>query len=332
MARNGSGVMSVLNTFTPNTIISSTAVNQDFADAADEITNSLPRDGQAGMTGQFKADVGAEATPGIAFAVDPNTGIRRVGADHLSIVTGGSDRLEIDSAGNGFFHGVLSIAALAVTTASVAVTTAGISMITAANAAAQAALLGLNTTFMASMVGIVADFAGTSAPTGWLMCFGQAISRTTYATLFDRLSTTYGVGDGSTTFNLPDLRGRVVAGKDDMGGSSADRLTDQSGGLDGDALGDTGGSETHTLVEAEHAAHRHLVVVNVSSEATDAVTSSESIQITGQGASANARYSLVGDAQEPTRGRTGIAGEDAPHNNVQPTIILNKMIFTGVFA
>jgi microcystin-dependent protein len=61
----------------------------------------------------------------------------------------------------------------------------------------------------------------------------------------------YGAGDGSTTFNLPDLRGRTIAGKDDMGGVSANRLTNQSGGLDGDTLGAAGGAETHTLTVPE---------------------------------------------------------------------------------
>ena len=60
--------------------------------------------------------------------------------------------------------------------------------------------------------GVVSPYAGSSAPSGWLMCFGQAVNRTTYAVLFAITSTTYGVGDGSTTFNLPDLRGRAVAG------------------------------------------------------------------------------------------------------------------------
>lgn len=90
-------------------------------------------------------------------------------------------------------------------------------------------------------------FAGSTAPAGALLCYGQAISRTTYAGLFARLSTTYGVGDGSTTFNLPDLRGRTVFGKDNMGGSAASRLTSGSGGIDGATLGATGGTQTGSV-------------------------------------------------------------------------------------
>jgi microcystin-dependent protein len=94
-------------------------------------------------------------------------------------------------------------------------------------------------------------YAGTAAPTGYFLCDGSAKSRTTYSALFGIIGTTYGVGDGSTTFNIPDLRGRVIAGQDDMGGSSANRLTNQTGGLNGDNLGATGGAETHLLTAAE---------------------------------------------------------------------------------
>lgn len=65
--------------------------------------------------------------------------------------------------------------------------------------------------------GIVSAFAGASAPAGYLLCDGAAVSRTTYAALFAVLSTTYGTGDGSTTFNLPDLRTRVPVGKNSSG-------------------------------------------------------------------------------------------------------------------
>lgn len=66
--------------------------------------------------------------------------------------------------------------------------------------------------------GALLEYGAAAAPTGWLLCDGSAISRATYATLFGVVGTTYGVGDGSTTFNLPDLRGRVAVGYAASGG------------------------------------------------------------------------------------------------------------------
>ena len=90
--------------------------------------------------------------------------------------------------------------------------------------------------------GIVIPFAGTVAPQGCLLCDGSAVSRTTYSALFAVIGTTYGAGDGSTTFNIPDLSGRVVIG------------SSQS-----HALGTTGGSETVTLTADQLPEHSHVV-------------------------------------------------------------------------
>lgn len=106
------------------------------------------------------------------------------------------------------------------------------------------------------------DYWGTTAPnSSFAFAYGQAISRTTYSTLFTLFGTTYGTGDGSTTFNLPDKRGRVVAGLDNMGGSDAGRLSSTYfgavSGQDGNTLGHTGGAESHTLTTAQLASHTH---------------------------------------------------------------------------
>ena len=71
--------------------------------------------------------------------------------------------------------------------------------------------------------GVVATFAMNTAPTGWLKANGAAVSRTTYATLFSAIGTTFGVGDGSTTFNLPDLRGRFTRNWADGGSIDSGR-------------------------------------------------------------------------------------------------------------
>jgi len=168
--------------------------------------------------------------------------------------------------------------------------------------------------------GMVMPFAGTSAPSGWLLTYGQAVSRTTYAELFSAIGTTYGSGDGSTTFNLPDLRGRAVAGQDDMGGSSANRLTNQSGGLDGDTLGATGGAETHTLTTSQMPSHSHTLGSNAKISTTFNTSGANT---------AVRRDSLSGSALDSfISGSTEAAGGGAAHNNVQPTIILNYIIKT----
>lgn len=186
--------------------------------------------------------------------------------------------------------------------------------------------------------GTILPFAGTTAPTDFLLCYGQAVSRTTYSALYAALGTTYGAGDGSTTFNLPDLRGRVVAGKDDMGGTSANRLTDLTGGVNGDTLGDTGGAETHTLTEAEMPAHTHGK--GTLATASDGAHT-HNIDRSGSNGSGNGIWgdaNIIGQSSTAIKsggahthtitGLTASAGSGDAHNNVQPTIILNYIVRT----
>jgi microcystin-dependent protein len=100
-----------------------------------------------------------------------------------------------------------------------------------------------STAVTGNVVGQIVAYGGSSAPSGWALCDGSAISRTTFADLFAALGTTFGVGDGSTTFNIPDLRGRFPLGKDNMGGSSANRVTDAQA----DTLGGSSGAETKNI-------------------------------------------------------------------------------------
>lgn len=155
--------------------------------------------------------------------------------------------------------------------------------------------------------GMVLPYCGTSLPTGYLTCDGSAVSRTTYATLFSKISTTWGVGDGSTTFNLPNFLGRGLIG--DGTGS----------GLTARTVADTGGTETHTLVESEMPGHTHSVLDG----------SSNPIAANDTGSDVNAEYrtgfNIVSVATGDTFSATSTGGDGA-HNNMHPFAVIKWCI------
>jgi len=189
--------------------------------------------------------------------------------------------------------------------------------------------------------GSIIIYSATSAPTGWLLCDGSAISRSTYAALFSAISTAYGVGDGSSTFNIPDIRGRVVAGKE----ASASLLTSAIGGLNGNTLGNTGGVQGVTLTSAQSGlpAHNHSLTMNSHTHTfTGSPHNHTVLGITGSGLGSGATAgggtvttsNTTAGGTNSTVTTTGTiannsaANASSVHSNTQPTIILNYIIKT----
>ena len=158
-----------------------------------------------------------------------------------------------------------------------------------------------------TLPGIIQMYAGASAPTGWLLCDGSAISRTTYATLFGVISTTYGAGDASTTFNVPDMRGRIPAGvgTGTGGGASGTGLPTGGSALTAVARGTWKGEELHTMTTNELVAHTHTMYQS---------SGAGGLQVATAGGGAYAT--------------TGSTGSTTPFNVIQPTMGVNFIIKT----
>lgn len=310
MPRNGSGTHSTLNSFSSGSTISSSAMNANFTDVSTEITNSLPRDGQAGMTGQFKAASGTPSLPGMSFGSDTDTGFYRKASNTIGAVVGGAEVGTIDSNG---FNSTLGV------------------------------LVPIPT-------GVILPYGATSAPTGWVRCnartIGNASSSATERanadteTLFTFLWTNYGdsvcaVSSGrgisaaadyaaNKTIALPDLRGRGLFGLDDMGNSAASRLgsviTSQT------TNGASGGSETVTLTESQMPSHTHTGThahTHTGAVGTVSTTTAQSAPsfsaVTGVGTT------NTGAASTPNL-TIDAAGSGAAHSNMPPAFLTTFII------
>jgi hypothetical protein len=144
--------------------------------------------------------------------------------------------------------------------------------------------------------GVILPYGGGTVPTGWLEANGQAVSRTTYADLFTALGTTWGAGNGTTTFNVPDFRGRAPVGD----GTGA--------GLTARVLGTNFGEENHTQTEDELVPHSHTILARTS---------------TGAGGAGGSAW--VGD--DPT-GSTDATGGGDPFNVCQPSVVCKFIVKT----
>lgn len=168
-------------------------------------------------------------------------------------------------------------------------------------------------------------FSGGYPPVGYDFPYGQSLLRTAHPELFAAWGTYYGAAD-SLHFNAPDYRGYVFAGRDNMGGSSADRITLE---LDGDVLGAAGGLEVHTLTAGEIPAHTHPVTVPGVAH-KHVVKTTQVIVQSGTGQSVLSQIgagAVLADTDDATPTTQSLnTGNNTPgirHNNMQPTRIVN---------
>jgi microcystin-dependent protein len=318
----------------------------------------------------FALPDGGVATPSLYFTNDTNTGLYRISSDKIGFVANGQPALSVD--------GTSGVGRLAVgDIVNVGSVVSRLQLIDNNNNAASGITLGFGAgavqiyksannvaTCSGSLTvtgnisspsitpaGALLAFAGTSVPSGWLMCDGSAVSRTTYATLFSAIGTTYGAGDGSTTFNVPDMRGRIAAGVDNMGGTDAGRLNWAN------TLGTTGGSQTHTLTTSEMPSHTHTqdfhghTINDPTHGHGQTVNANPGLGNGSAGTQSGIRVDYNSDVSPQTwaiaydsgnwtyANATGITvngttatnqntGGGAAHNNMQPTILLNYIIKT----
>ena len=161
--------------------------------------------------------------------------------------------------------------------------------------------------------GLISPFGGSTAPTGWLLCQGQAVSRTTYASLYTAIGTTYGIGDNSTTFNLPDLLGRAPIGS----GTGT--------GLTGRTLGTTVGAESYQLSEGNLPQHGHTVSFNRRTSTAD-THDHEGWTAGDFAAPPDDRTSEAETTQTVTTGTGGGNGSATPYSVMSPSTVVNFII------
>lgn len=194
-------------------------------------------------------------------------------------------------------------------------------------------------------VGSINAWSTNTAPAGWQLCDGTAVSRTTYAALFAVIGETYGAGDGSTTFNLPNLKGRAIVGRD-------------SSQTEFDTLAETGGAKTVTLSSSEIPSHTHTIThdhgthshsaslvidsagshnhtLTVTSGALTAASGTAAVGITNESLnttgtagthSHSSTLTIAASTSITFTGNSGPTGGGGAHNNLQPYIVLNYII------
>lgn len=316
MPRNGSGSMSIPNSFSSGTTASSSAVNANFTDIATEITGSLPRDGQAAMTGQLKAATGSASSPSITFSSDTDTGFFRKASGTIGIAVDGTEIAEISGKGSTLIPTGCLMDYGATTAPTGWVRANGRTIGNASSSATERANADTSDLFTflwnnySNSVCAVSSGRGVSAAADYA---------------------------ANKTIALPDLRGRARFGLDDMGNSAAGRL----GGVvtTPTVNGTTGGTETVSLTALQNAAHAHDVSVSGTTGSTVAASTyfasnnaNQGGVSSGGGLTVNSGGTTAGTTGSPHThtfsysGVTGTQGTGEAHSNMPPAFLATVII------
>lgn len=270
MARNSQGVYTLP---AGNPVIADTTIESDnwanptLEDVGSEITDSLSRDAKGSMRAELGIVNGTASTPGVRFNAETGSGMFRESNGEWGFSRLGSQFLRLGAAG-----------ITALKTLFVNVQEDTVQAIVRGNdpqtedlhqwqdhTGAVLARIDATGKFFGPIEGMppgaVSAFAGEGTPSGWLFCDGAAVSRTTFASLFTAIGVIYGDGNGSTTFNIPDHRGKFLRGQDDGAGNDPDAATrtDRGDGAGGDVVGSqqAGANEAHDHAAGTLAADSH---------------------------------------------------------------------------
>ena len=192
-----------------------------------------------------------------------------------------------------------------------------------------------------AVIGAIQMYGGATAPAGWLLCDGSAVSRTTYSKLFEVLGTAYGEGDGSTTFNVPNFSGRFPIGHCNsepttntsssgyQGGSSPYPRSSSTKGWFG--LGEMGGEDSHVLTTAEMPSHNHSTANSTYGSFMTTMSSGSGISRANikSGTSTTVSNVVTNPNSMQRHEATGSVGGGGGHNQIPPYLGVNYIVYAG---
>lgn len=262
--------------------------NPPLEDLSASMTLRFMRSGVAPMTGGIKAVDGSVSAPGYTFSTSPSSGIYKT-ADGIGVSVGGTLVAEFTPAG-----------------------------------------LRKGSRYIGELI----PYSGSTAQALTVLPYGQTLDRTTYADLWTLAqieiaagNTFYNNGNGSTTFGIGDMRGRVPAGKDNMGGSAAGRLTSTTMTPDGNTIGAPGGAQTNTIAQT------NLPAVNLTTSTLVRSRTNGTLGNTPGTTVVHDLFQLAGGGGTDGLsfpGLTSNLGSGTAFAIVQPTMVVNFLLFAGV--